>query len=370
MKSVPSSPITVLILGDADRPLRQFRISRSLAVILPAAAVLSISSLVTSMHYHAEAAMHRLESQAASVELENRLLTAQSAGKDQRLAALRAEVSDLSQECSRLRAGLERMDGLEERLGKITGAEDSSGSVRPESPGDTRPADFPATHEAPEGMAGQTPDTARQVIVRIGSFSARLPAVSAGFAAETGSYTAAYETEESRKLGEVRDDLEELRLLLDEVANRMAAAVAAGESALEQKNRTASAVWPTPSRIISSSFGTRTDPFNGTSAFHSGLDIAGNAGDPVFAALDGTVLQAEENPSRGRYLVLDHGNGLHTWYMHLSRLEVKAGAAVRRGEVIGRLGSTGRSTGPHLHFQVEKKNTPVNPLAYLDAAGP
>lgn len=124
--------------------------------------------------------------------------------------------------------------------------------------------------------------------------------------------------------------------------------------------------WPTRSFSITSGYGNRRDPFTGRTTFHAGIDIAGKTGDPVFAAGDGTVDETGSDPTRGRYIVIAHRNKLRSLYLHLQDIEVEAGDEVKRGTRIGTLGSSGRSTGPHLHFGIERDGESVNPLDYLE----
>jgi len=123
-------------------------------------------------------------------------------------------------------------------------------------------------------------------------------------------------------------------------------------------------LWPIDGPITSS-FGERQDPFNGEGAFHEGIDIAGYIGEPVRAPADGTVLMAGPASGYGQEILLDHGHGIHTIYGHLSAFAVTAGQDVRRGDIIGYVGDEGRSTGPHLHYEVRLHDTPVNPHRYL-----
>ncbi len=125
-------------------------------------------------------------------------------------------------------------------------------------------------------------------------------------------------------------------------------------------------LWPVTGPITSS-FGERIDPFNGEGAFHSGVDISCPYGQPVLAAADGTVTYADTYTGYGRMVEIDHGNGVRTRYGHLSGFAVAEGQSVRRGEVIGYVGLSGRSTGPHLHYEVRIHDTPVNPHKYLRA---
>ena len=126
----------------------------------------------------------------------------------------------------------------------------------------------------------------------------------------------------------------------------------------------APSLWPIVG-AITSSFGEREDPFNGEGAFHAGVDIQGTFGEPVRATADGTVVVASMASGYGREILINHGNGIETLYGHLSGFAVTAGEQVSRGQVIGYVGMSGRSTGPHLHYEVRIHNTPVNPYRYL-----
>jgi murein DD-endopeptidase MepM/ murein hydrolase activator NlpD len=126
----------------------------------------------------------------------------------------------------------------------------------------------------------------------------------------------------------------------------------------------APSIWPVHG-AVSAGFGERIDPLNGEGAFHSGMDIAAPTGTEVMAAADGMVLSASPEPGYGNAILLDHGNGMTTKYGHLSEIDVVVGQEVKRGQVIGAVGSTGRTTGPHLHYEVHVHDTPVNPATYL-----
>jgi murein DD-endopeptidase MepM/ murein hydrolase activator NlpD len=118
---------------------------------------------------------------------------------------------------------------------------------------------------------------------------------------------------------------------------------------------------------MSSPFGVRTDPFNGRAAMHTGVDLRGDRGEPVHATANGKVTIAGREGGYGNMIEIDHGNGLSTRYGHLSAIEVKVGQQVRIGQEIGRIGSTGRSTGPHLHYETRIHGEPVNPQKFLRA---
>jgi murein DD-endopeptidase MepM/ murein hydrolase activator NlpD len=118
---------------------------------------------------------------------------------------------------------------------------------------------------------------------------------------------------------------------------------------------------------VSSSFGVRPDPFLGRPAMHTGLDLRSSIGDPVRATANGTVTIAGWNGGYGNMVELDHGNGFATRYGHMSAIEVKVGQHVRSGQIVGRVGSTGRSTGPHLHYETRIDGEAVDPQRFLRA---
>jgi len=122
---------------------------------------------------------------------------------------------------------------------------------------------------------------------------------------------------------------------------------------------------PVSQGFIGSGFGMRADPFTGRYAMHEGVDFAAPEGTPIFAAAGGVVVTAEKHQGYGNMVKIDHGNGLATLYGHASRLYVKVGDLIKRGQTIAAVGSTGRSTGPHLHFEVHVNGQPKNPAKYL-----
>ncbi len=117
-------------------------------------------------------------------------------------------------------------------------------------------------------------------------------------------------------------------------------------------------------KMTASGYGTRIDPIYQTTKFHAGMDFSANIGTPVYATGDGRVTEAGWQSGYGNLIVVDHGYGYVTWYAHLSKIDVRAGQKVIRGQVIGKVGNTGKSTGPHLHYEVHLKGTVVNPVNY------
>ena len=123
-------------------------------------------------------------------------------------------------------------------------------------------------------------------------------------------------------------------------------------------------LWPVKG-LLMAAFGKRADPFSGEGEFHKGVDIRATAGTPVHAAADGVVMFSAWDGGYGRLIIVDHGANVHTYYAHLSRFYTRVGQAVRRGEVLGEVGSTGRVTAAHLHYEVRVGGAPVNPYRYL-----
>jgi murein DD-endopeptidase MepM/ murein hydrolase activator NlpD len=123
--------------------------------------------------------------------------------------------------------------------------------------------------------------------------------------------------------------------------------------------------YPVDAYRISSSFGRRTDPMNGQAAIHHGIDLSGKKGSDIRATGDGNVTDLGYNNSYGWYIKIDHGNDYSTMYAHNSEIIARKGSQVKRGDVIAKLGNTGRSTGPHLHYEIKYKNRPINPAKFL-----
>lgn len=143
--------------------------------------------------------------------------------------------------------------------------------------------------------------------------------------------------------------------------------LSAHEAVLRERGFTPS-IWPVDGKL-ESGFGGRRNPFGGSSyEFHDGQDIDAPLGAPIVAGAKGTVTFVGWQHGYGRLIVIDHGGGLTTRYGHLSEFDIEQGTEVGRGQFIGRVGSTGRSTGPHLHYEIRINDDPVNPLQYLMAS--
>ncbi len=165
--------------------------------------------------------------------------------------------------------------------------------------------------------------------------------------------------------------LQDAQLVLEHISNTLVKLGALSSEIYSDTNKYVSlmehvpTLWPAQGRLTAG-FGWRHDPlFPGRWEFHKGIDIANRWGTPVYAAAAGKVVWAGWNGGYGKSIVIDHGNGIKTVYAHLEKIEVRIGEIVKKGQEIGKMGSTGRSTGPHLHFEVHVNGIAVDPLRYL-----
>ena len=162
-------------------------------------------------------------------------------------------------------------------------------------------------------------------------------------------------------------DANEQEKLLAQVENQIAAAAAAKAAASDGDGGSSGFMWPCPaSHRITSTFGKRTAPVAGASTYHKGIDIGASSGSAIVAAASGRVTTSAYSSSAGNYVVISHGNGISTVYMHASARYVSEGDVVSKGQTIAAVGSTGFSTGPHLHFGVIVNGSYVNPLGYVN----
>ena len=255
-------------------------------------------------------------------------------GHDRALRLARSENRSLREENAHLRS---QMQAVEERVAHIAGTLDRverrEGSLRaiadqPEPPSS---GDAPRPARPPEGGAEHRP-----------------PATSS---ANTGR----------------REPLLARFAKLEDVASRQESSLQALEGYFEEQRSTLAstpAAWPTRG-WVTSDFGVRLDPYTAERMMHRGLDIATPKGQTVYAPSDATVVSTAAERGYGKVLVLDHGNGVSTRYGHLSEIFVKPGERVKRGARVAAVGSTGRSTGPHLHYEVRVNGAAENPRKFL-----
>lgn len=168
----------------------------------------------------------------------------------------------------------------------------------------------------------------------------------------------------AKLLSDTKSDLNLLIRNIEEVVDSLAASEEKLIEAQRLRDLTPT-IWPSDSRKITSGFGVRKDPFTQKASMHTGLDIGGDTGDNVYAAATGEVIETGQHHDYGNYILIEHTQGIQTKYMHLSKVLVSKGDKISKGEIIGLVGSTGRSTGSHLHYEVIKNGKQVNPQPYL-----
>lgn len=164
--------------------------------------------------------------------------------------------------------------------------------------------------------------------------------------------------------GELQREIERLATAIDYRSEELVV-IESRLLAKRVRERLLPTMLPVKEAVFGSPFGYRNDPIAGMRAMHEGIDFNAETGTPVVAAADGMVLAAEYHPDYGNMVDIDHGDGLTSRYAHMSRLNVKAGTLVKRGQELGAVGSTGRSTGAHLHFEVRMLGVAQNPALFL-----
>jgi murein DD-endopeptidase MepM/ murein hydrolase activator NlpD len=202
--------------------------------------------------------------------------------------------------------------------------------------------------------------------VLLDSFESRLPGIRneiAGWKALHAKMWKVFAPEVPRVAPQSSAELEGLANEAAEEGPRLAEL----EHAVDRTGKLLSALpirWPLRGPV-KSEFGTRRSPWDGTREHHEGLDIGSPTGTPIKSPAAGTVIAATSWGDFGKHVTIEHGNGLRSFYGHLSALEVKAGQTVEKGQVIGLVGSTGKSTGPHLHYELLVEGKPVDPRGFL-----
>lgn len=333
--------MTLLVIRDAQQPPKQLHCSTAAVILVPTLVIASISTLVIGLQIRSSHIISQMETNLA---VQNLQMEVTVADKDEAIGRLRREVMELTNQATSIRERLQRITELEQQMqqfirkyGNSSSANSHKSTVTPLSrdvPGHTG-GELIAVHENTVLLARQAMDDFQEIESLLDTVERTVPR----------SIQQANAVQQNLERQQAAQLLQTRRLALAEQGKP--------------------SIWPVGSRRMTSSFGYRSDPFTGISAFHSGLDIAGQTGDPVYAAGAGTVLEANSSGARGKCIIIQHPDGLQSWYMHLSGMQVAPGDRVQKGQTIGLLGSTGRSTGPHLHFQIVKHNQSVDPLLYV-----
>lgn len=315
--------MTLLVLRDANQPVKQLHMSKPLVIAVPLIALLSISGLIVSMQVQHSQTTRTLEELLQSQSLK---FEAVVTDKNEAIEKLQNEVISLSGQSKEMMERMERVAELEAELQKFIDKYGNQGEFG-------KLSSLTVDGDDSFGLGGE--------------------------------FIAVHDNEIEQLAHETRDHYLEMSAMLDEMEKNVPITLREARQTQYSISGTPSE-WPTLSKRLTSNFGYRTDPFKGSAAFHAGIDIAGKVGDPVYAAGAGKVITTDKDSSHGKYIVVEHPGGLQTWYLHLSGIDVSEGDTVAKGEGIGKLGNTGRSTGPHLHFEIVKQGKQINPLPYLE----
>ncbi|MCY9692820.1 M23 family metallopeptidase [Paenibacillus alginolyticus] len=329
--------LTLVIIPDANQSVVRFRIPHLFAYI--AAACLSVLLLISIITY----AMHASTLKEASA-LQSKLTGANQQwsaalnSKDKAIEQLQNEVIQLSQQAEQMKTKVEEMKKFESDLKSIAGidANTTGTAVASTSAGtQDKPADADGKLPVLDSGIGGSPNPASQEdIIKLGEQT-------------LASFTA------------LNSEVNELQTSLTVTKQKVADK--------QQLLRITPTLWPTTTKVVTSTFGYRTDPFTHRPSFHSGIDFGARENDPVYATADGKVVSTGNDMFHGNNIVIEHSKGLRTWYMHLNKILVNKGDSVEKGSSIGLVGSTGRSTGPHLHYEVLKNGESIDPKPYLSA---
>lgn len=309
---------TFLVLPDGARPVLRFRVHAFFLVLLPIliAMLIAIASTLYLLHDRARGQLDQLHSKLTSA---NEAYSEQLTQKEDTIKKMQAQLAQLAQQAESVQLRMEELNKLESDVKSLVGI----------------PEDNSSTGPSEDGVGGEFVAIQEDELEEL--------------AHDTGTIFSS--------LDDQITDLKERLTSTKELAQKRLHTL-----------RVMPTYWPTQSQRITSFFGVRMDPFSGEPGIHKGIDIAGHMGDPVYAAADGRVSDTGSMTERGNYVVVTHAMGLTTRYFHLSKIEVKTGDRLHQGDVIGKIGSTGRSTGPHLHFEVMKHGESVDPRPYLKMA--
>lgn len=333
MSTKRSKRWTWMLIRGADRPAVQFSMSTLLIKVAGIGILISITAAITLVIAQT-ASLNTMRAQQSKLESD-------MSEKQEQLALARRQLSALMTESNRMK---ERMDQVAEWEQQLKNYLRASGEPVPS------PAGSSAGKTYSLGESGRLPVGGEyiQALSDDGSSDSRLNPL----------------TVPSNSLADTHRQLRRMEATWQSWMKTMPALLTQAET-FKQRLDSTPTFWPTDSTYITSRFGGRSDPFHGSSAFHAGLDIGGDMGDPVYAAADGKVIASKYDKLKGNYLIIDHGSSLTTRYLHLSERGVQTGDQVKKGQVIGKMGSTGRSTGAHLHFEVRKGNEAIDPAIYI-----
>ncbi|MBO8155610.1 MAG: peptidoglycan DD-metalloendopeptidase family protein [Bacillaceae bacterium] len=306
---------TILLMSDTNKPVIQLKIPK----IIPYIASLVLVTLSIWLYIS--------ETSGKQLEEKNQILTQNLVQMKEKVDQQREEIAYYEQEASRIEEKLIHLDQLERELTEMISSLNPDHIESVQDSGPMGGLDIPFQQ-----------GTGQNEIVQL-----------------------SYQTEKDRSLTVQYSELEEQ---LPDFIKRYEKALENIEK-INEKLKSVPTFWPTDATRITSTFGKRSDPFTGREAVHTGIDLAGPWGTPIYAAADGTVIFSGRDGGYGNSIVINHNSTYQTRYGHMSRLAVNEGDKVKKGDVIGYMGSTGRSTGSHLHYEIIKNGNMIDPYPYM-----
>ena len=331
-----------VVMRGADKTVKQFSVSKRSVVAAPVAAAIAVTGTIAGLQLKAAYELKQLEDELASQSAQfTQTITGMDqviSGKDEAIVSLQQEILELSRQAQDMKNKMNELSELENKLKLFI---EKYGSSVIDTTSDV-PVDKSKGYV--QALSARTSDSNSDSLAKPEAPNHLMQIAS----------IAHHTSFDFQSLSDMIDSMEQsMEHTLKKAQNRRMTVDAYPSH------------WPTRAKKLTSGFGYRKDPITGRTTFHAGIDIDGELGDAVFSAADGTVSDSGYDSRLGNYVIIDHLGELQTAYYHLKRIDARAGDVVVRGEKIGLLGSTGRSTGPHLHFEILQKNEPVNPLKYL-----
>lgn len=312
---------TIMYIPPAHRPIRRLRFYRTVMAAIISVIMIAILTFHVIQYRMQHQATHQISLLEERIDIERLQHQEHIASKDETIENLQLDVYELTQAAESIKKQLDELKRLEREIRTLSHeAElilDDLGTAPP----------------IPNALGGQAHPLSEPLVM------------------------------------EWMDETRDMYIGLEQEMHHLSGLLEHAKQSLqeiEEVHRHTPSIWPTDGRSLSSGYGIRKDPFTQKLTMHSGVDIAGKSSSAIYATAEGVVEETGNDSVRGRYIIIDHSYNLKTVYMHLSQISVSKGDAVQKGEQIGKMGSTGRSTGVHLHYEVLKKDQAVNPRLYMN----
>ncbi|MCY9516513.1 M23 family metallopeptidase [Paenibacillus apiarius] len=333
---------TWMLIRGANRPAIQYRLPKTIVMLVTFVIILIFLTLLISFVIQRVTIHHAL---TQVEQLESNLTQ-----KERQLAEMNRQLAVITEASAQMKIRMDKVSQWERQLRSYLHVSSK--------------ADTPVAQKPPAPLSGERPFAQLPGLIPVGGefIESALPPQRVSFTEQTKSLVDAHPA--LSMWHESRRQLEQMERTWNEWETEIPLLLEQADSFKKKLDATPT-LWPTNSTRITSAFGDRDDPFHRSNAFHSGLDIAGNTGDSVYAAAVGEVIASDVDALKGNYIIIKHHNGLSTRYLHMSKRLAKAGDKVAKGQIIGEVGSTGRSTGPHLHFEIRQGDEAIDPEGYI-----